>query len=511
MVTQGTTVGSWSYTGLTTKPLWQQSGETNKGETNGYAPLTFAQMRYLNERGFRPDQYDSPIARSILTGMPKDWKPTVSKPEAPKEQPQQKPKDTPWYKTPAALWGGAALLTIGAGALAYFSGGLGSGFSAAMLTKATAMAGLAKTVAVGTGIAATAAVMASCSKEEDFSFSHTGDHKLEVNLEKRDVPVKTVEVVKEVPVEVIKEVIKEVEKIVEVPVPVEVIKEVEKIVKEYVYVEVPVEVIKEVIKEVIVEKIVEKEVIKEVPVEVIVEVEKIVEKIVEVEKIVTVEKPVYIDPEYEGEPEPVLDEINEILDPDNENRDGVTTLMNFTKDYEQQAISATLDARYCSDKQQVYAVKTRDFEDPENIRTYASHMGITKTTYNGKPAIICQVTPSFNNTTDIENMIFNYPKQKLLMFVPDKEKGLVKRYTGSVDEKGNITWKDDGEIKRDSKGRIQDSHLLAEHDGDTPSKWNQKITNFGMYNDNIFMSDLFPDEFEEAKKEEENEETQETT
>ncbi|KDN36019.1 hypothetical protein RSAG8_11105, partial [Rhizoctonia solani AG-8 WAC10335] len=82
--------------------------------------------------------------------------------------------------------------------------------------------------------------------------------------------VRTVEVVKEVPVEIIKEVIKEVQ------VPVEVIREVE-VVKE-----VPVEIIREVIKEVPVEVIREviKEVIKEVPVEVIREVE--VVKVVEV-------------------------------------------------------------------------------------------------------------------------------------------------------------------------------------------------------------------------------------
>ena len=478
---------------------WTTTSSSGTPTETKQRTLTPKEIAYLKSLGYYGIYTSGPIADAVLKNMPTDFDPTkveittrprvVSIPKQGQSTQAQAPqKEDEGMSTLAAL--GLGVLAIGA---AWFTGGA----SLALLTTA------------GLGTLA----MTSCSQNEafdDFEHKHEMEHHMDVNLEKRDVPVKTVEVVKEVPVEVIKEVIKEVEKIVEVPVPYEVIVEVEKIVKEYVYVEVPVEVIKEVIKEVIVEKIVEKEVIKEVPVEVIVEVEKIVEKIVEVEKIVTETKEVYIDPEYEGEPEPVLDEINEILDPDNKNRDGVTTLMNFTKDYEQQAISATLDARYCSDKQQVYAVKTRDFEDPENIKTYASHMGITKTTYNGKPAIICQVTPSFNNTNNIDEMSFNYYGQKLLMFVPDKENGLVKRYKGTVDEKGNITWVDDGEIKRDSKGRIQDSHNLAEYDGKTYSPWTQKLTNFGMNNDNIFMSDLFPDEFEEAKKEEEeNEETQE--
>ena len=111
----------------------------------------------------------------------------------------------------------------------------------------------------------------------------------------KEVPVeKEVEVVKEVPVEVVKEVIKEVpvEVIKEVPVEKEVIKEVIKEVpveKEVEVVkEVPVEVVKEVIKEVPVEVIkevpVEKEVIKEVIKEVPVEIIKEVIKEVPVEK-----------------------------------------------------------------------------------------------------------------------------------------------------------------------------------------------------------------------------------
>ena len=108
---------------------------------------------------------------------------------------------------------------------------------------------------------------------------------------KSDGPLlRTVEIVKEIPVEVEKEVIKEVpvEVIKEVPVEKEVIKEVVK--------EVPVEVEKEVIKEVPVEVIkevpveIEKEVIKEVPVEVVKEVIK--EVPVEVIKEVPVEKEV---------------------------------------------------------------------------------------------------------------------------------------------------------------------------------------------------------------------------
>ncbi|MBQ3671199.1 MAG: SPOR domain-containing protein, partial [Treponema sp.] len=100
---------------------------------------------------------------------------------------------------------------------------------------------------------------------------------------KSDGPLlRTVEIVKEIPVEVEKEVIKEV--------PVEVIKEVPVEIEKEVIKEVPVEVVKEVIKEVPVEVIKEVPVEKEVVKEVIKEVP--VEKEVEVIKEVPVEKEV---------------------------------------------------------------------------------------------------------------------------------------------------------------------------------------------------------------------------
>ena len=327
-----------------------------------------------------------------------------------------------------------------------------------------------KKAAAGTAVGAAALGLTSCN-EDDYYNELAGKHTVEMNLESRDIPEKIVEVevVKEVPVEKIVEVIKEVEKIKEVPVEVVVEKIVEKVVEKEVIVEVPVEVI--------VEKIVEKEIIKEVPVYIEVPGE-------------TIEVPT--NPEYTGEPEPVLDRITDILTP-GENTNGTTVQMKGAKMFEQHALEARFDAQNTSEKQQAYALHVVDYENDKNPTTYVKQMKIGKTTFNGQEAIICDIVSPFAGKEQSEYSKMDagdwdtFNAQKVI-FVPDEANNCVRKYVMGTDGK----YTQQGYLYRDEHGHVKERNGLAEG-----QSWEQKIEDLEFINSQRFLNELHPNSYGE--------------
>lgn len=330
----------------------------------------------------------------------------------------------------------------------------------------TATEVLAILIEAGADVLAIPLSLTSCSDGNglvDVEWEDNMKLDLKVQAKEKEIPVRetVVEVIKEVPVEVIVE--KIVEKIVEVEVPVEVEKIVEVIVEKIV--EVPVEVLVEVIKEIYVE----------VPVEVIVEIIKEVEKIVYVE--VPVEVPgetIYVDPNYNPDPEPILDDIKDILEPGNDNN-GVTTIIQGNKLFEQHSLDARLDTRNSSQGTMSYDLKVVDYEDDENPTVHNRRMTIRRGNNGQDPtSVTAQIYSDDGNNVE-----------KSVTFKPDKANNRVNvtRITYNNGKKETTT----GYLYREN-GKVYEVTFLEEG-----QQWKQEIKGLDFQDAQTVLSDLYED------------------
>ena len=302
------------------------------------------------------------------------------------------------------------------------------------------------------GAAALGGTLASCSNQDDYYNDLTGNHKVELDLEKRDIPTKDIIVTKydtiKVPVYINKTDTIWQDKIIEkhdtIKVPEYITKTdtvyVDKVKTDTVYVKLPGETI-------------------EVP----------------------------TNPEFKGEVEPVLDDITDILTP-GEDTDGTTVLMKGIKMFEQHAVEARLDGRSTSERQQVYGMHVVDFEDDHNPTTYVKQMKVGKTFINGQAAAVYDIIPPNEGSKKLTYSAmnpggWNINKAKRVAFVPDKENNRVIKYV--QDAYGKFT--EQGYLKRDEHGHVQDYNNLT--NGET---WQQKIDNLQFINSKRFLNELHP-------------------
>lgn len=334
-----------------------------------------------------------------------------------------------------------------------------------------------RTAMFGTiGAAALGGTLASCSNQDDYYNDLTGNHKVELDLEKRDIPTKDIIVTKYDTIRV-PEYINKTDTIWQ-----------DKIIEKHDTIQVPVYINKT--DTIWQDKIIEKHDTIKVP-EYITKTDTVYVDKVKTDTVYvklpgeTIEVPT--NPEFKGEVEPVLDDITDILTP-GEDTEGTTVLMKGIKMFEQHAVEARLDGRSTSEREQVYGMHVVDFEDDHNPTTYVKQMKVGKTFINGQAAAVYDIIPPNEGSKKLTYSAmnpggWNINKAKRVAFVPDKANNRVIKYV--QDAYGKFT--EQGYLKRDEHGHVQDYNNLS--NGET---WQQKIDNLQFINSKRFLNELHP-------------------
>jgi len=330
------------------------------------------------------------------------------------------------------------------------------GKAAKNLTNLQGANGMRKVMFGGIGAAAAASLVA-CSNENDYYNDLDHDLKVSMNLEHRDIPTKTEYITKTDTIKVPEYITKT--DTIKVP--------------EYIHDTdtVWMDKIIEKIDTVYVDKIKTDTVYVKIPGE-------------------TIEVPT--NPEYKGEPEPVLDRITNILTP-GEDTDGTTVLMKGMKMFEQHAIEGRFDGPNTSEKQQVYGLHVVDFEDDHNPTTYVKQMKIGRTTFNGQEAVSCDIIPPYKGKEKQKYLEMNAGDwnifgAKRIILVPDEANNCVRKYVQGADGK----YTQEGKLYRDEHGHVKEKNGL-----DNGQTWEQKIDNFQFLNSKKFLNELHPGSYGE--------------
>lgn len=313
-----------------------------------------------------------------------------------------------------------------------------------------------RTAMFGTlGAATLGGALVSCSSEGDYYNDLTGKHEVTMNLEKRDIPTKTEIVIKNDTIKIPEYITKT--DTIKVP---EYIHDTDTIWMDKII---------EKIDTVYVDKIKTDTVYVKIPGE-------------------PIEVPT--NPEYKGEPEPVLDRITNILTP-GEDTDGTTVLMKGMKMFEQHALEGRFDGQNTSEKQQVYGVHVVDFEDDHNPTTYVKQMKIGKTTFNGQEAVTCDLIPPYagreqQKYLDMNSGDWNIYGAKRIILVPDEANNCVRKFVQGSDGK----YTQEGKIYRDEHGHIKEKNGL-----EGGQFWEQKIENLRFVHSKKFLNELHPNSY----------------
>ncbi len=209
-----------------------------------------------------------------------------------------------------------------------------------------------------------------------------------------------------------------------------------------------------------------------------------------IEKPIYIEVPgetVYVNPQYEGEPEPVLDDITDILAPGT-NKDGVTVLMQGNKMFEQHSLDARIDDGNCSQNTQAYALHVVDYEDDHNPTTYVKKMNIEKASVNGKDGITCTIIPPMAGAKkrtykEMDGLAWDTQNAKTIVMVPDKTNNRVLKYVKNADGTTTAT----GYLYKDANGKIKEFNYL-----ENGQNWQQEIKDFNITHAKKYLSDIFP-------------------
>lgn len=301
------------------------------------------------------------------------------------------------------------------------------------------------------GATALGGALVSCSSQDDYYNDLTGKHEVTMNLEKRDIPSRIDTVFKDklirdtlyLPGETIRDTVT---------------------VRDTVYL--PGEVVRDTVFQ---DKIIHDTITVQLPPEII---------------------EVPTNPEYKGEPEPVLDRITNILTP-GEDTDGTTVLMQGMKMFEQHAIEGRFDGPNTSEKQQVYGVHVVDFEDDHNPTTYVKQMKIGKTSFNGQEAVTCDLIPPYagreqQKYADMNAGDWNIFGAKRIILVPDEANKCVRKFVQGADGQ----YKQEGYIYRDEHGHVKEKNGL-----EGGQFWEQKIENLRFVNSKKFLDELHPNSY----------------
>ncbi len=308
------------------------------------------------------------------------------------------------------------------------------------------------------GAAALGGTLASCSQQEDYYNDLTGKHEVTMNLEKRSIPTRRDTIYQDrvvrdttyLPGEVVRDTV-----FIDRP---------GETVRDTVYL--PGEVVRDTVFQ---DRIVHDTITVKLPGEII---------------------EVPTNPEYKGEPEPVLDRITNILTP-GEDTDGTTVLMKGMKMFEQHAIEGRFDGPNTSEKQQVYGLHVVDMEDDHNPTTYVKQMKIGKTTFNGKDAVTCDIIPPYQGREkqkylDMNAGDWNIFGAKRIVLVPDEANNCVRKFVQGSDGK----YTQEGYIYRDEHGHVKEKNGL-----EGGQFWEQKIENLQFINSKRFLNELHPNSY----------------